>query len=293
MDFYGVNSFPTANFELPPWHELVCKSLESFAVDCSYLVHSNSTSKTRNILWCQDSLGLDWCPVDHWTFLRPWVKSKFTFKIHPLNLMQHFGPSCGVFPIMILYVTRRNVKIHLLYRLAILPKENKLSVATDSLGLWSVPAEEFFFLSHQSSVTWTRASAIRSLVLGVSSQSCCRGSHALYTDWFPWLHWEWCPWGLEMLLPFLFSLIHIPSTQGRSWWPNTVAIRSEMSEVSDRVVSPTQIYWKGVSMFNSMADKWQRIIEWLSHIETLLSVIISLECPNVPSTNLGLPVALS
>lgn len=124
-----------------------------------------------------------------------------------------------------------------------------------------------------------------------------RGSRALYADWFPWLHWEWYlplpPGGFETLLPFLFSLIHIPSTQGRSWWPNTIAIKSEMSEVSERVVSPTQIYRKGGCMFNSMADKWQRFIEWLSHIETLLSVIISLGCPNVLSTNLRPPVALS
>lgn len=52
------------------------------------------------------------------------------------------------------------------------------------------------FLS-EPSVSWDvdKGNAISSLVLGMSSQGCCRGSHALYTDWFPWLHREWCPLG--------------------------------------------------------------------------------------------------
>lgn len=52
------------------------------------------------------------------------------------------------------------------------------------------------FLS-EPSVRWDvdKGSAISSLILGVSSQGCCRGSHVLYTGWFPWLHREWCPLG--------------------------------------------------------------------------------------------------
>lgn len=61
------------------------------------------------------------------------------------------------------------------------------------------------------------------------------------------------PCSCAKLLPFLFS--HTPyCTQRRSW--DQIARKSEMPEVSNRAISPTQIYWKGISPFNSMVDKW-------------------------------------
>lgn len=129
-----------------------------------------------------------------------------------------------------------------------------------------------------------KSSAISSFVLGVSSQGCCRVPCIVHRL-VPLAALGMMSHGiLRCCCPFCFHSHIFPLL--REGVDNQIAIKSEMFEVPKKVVSPTQVYRKGVSMFNSMEDKWQRFIEWLSHTGTLLSAIITLECPNVPSTNL-------
>lgn len=154
-------------------------------------------------MWCVTLMsefpGPGWWPECHLTFLRPWVKSKFASKIHAPNHVAALWAVLLGLPV-ILAVTMRNVKIHLCYRLTISSKGEhllfiwnvkriELPIATHSLELWSVPAEQFFFLRHRSAVKWTRTS----YVLGVSSQGCCRELHGLHTARFHQLPCEWRP----------------------------------------------------------------------------------------------------
>lgn len=55
--------------------------------------------------------------------------------------------------------------------------------------------------------------------------------------------------------PFYFHLYALPTVL-RGEAEDQIARKSEMPEVSNRAISPTQIYWKGISPFNSMVDKW-------------------------------------
>lgn len=151
-------------------------------------------------------------------FLRSWVKSKFTLKIHPANSMAALWAMLLGLP-QILAFTRRNVKIHLLYRLTSCCMEYTMGLSSDCkgfVGIMVYSCRRIFFLSLHSAVKWARTEPGVAVSLAVSLKGCQEGLHRLCTATL----WMMLPEVVRSCCPFYFYLHRFP-IQGRRWQQNS------------------------------------------------------------------------